>query len=251
MIGDSDLVKFLDEYLSIEEIEDDGINGIQVDAQVPVEKAAFAVDARKDIISKAVDKDADILVVHHGLFWGDGIERLRGRMYDLIEPLIDSDTGLYMAHLPLDVHDEIGNNVELAKLIGANIGESFMEYKGTKIARMAELREKRRVKNIAQEIEEKLNTETFVLKGDRSVKNLGILTGKGGKALEEAKNVGSDLFITGERTYTAYNTALDLDMSLIFAGHYATETLGIKKLKELVKKKFDIKTCFIAGKTTI
>lgn len=251
MISDSDLIEYLDDFLSIDEIGDESENGVQVDATAEIEKVAFAVDIRKDIAERAIEKNVDMLFVHHGLIWGGGIEALTGRNYDIIRNLIQNDIGLYGAHLPLDVHPEVGNNVELARTIDAEIGEPILEYHGTKIARMASFEDKRKVEDIAKELEEKLDTETYSLQEDEEVKKLGILTGKGGQALSEAKENGAELFITGERTYKAYNEALDLDIPLIFAGHYATETLGVKKIKELLGEKFDVQTEFLASKTPI
>jgi len=251
MISDSDLIDHLDELLSVDEIEDDSKNGVQVDAQAEIKKVAFAVDVRKDIVKKAVKEDADLLFVHHGLIWGNGIGRMTGVNYEIVSELIKNDIGLYGAHLPLDIHPEVGNNVELARVIGAEIGEEFMEYKDRMIARMAKLREKSKVEDIADILQDELGTETFIFKGEREVERIGILTGKGGEALEPAKKNGADLFITGERTYTTYNKAVSLDMPLIFAGHYATETLGVKKMSEKLERDFGFETCFIPGKTTI
>ncbi len=251
MISDSDLVKFLDNLLKIDEIEDESENGVQVDATTEVEKVAFAVDVRQDIVKRAIEEDVDLLFVHHGLIWGDGIGPLTGKDYEIVRDLVQNETGLYGAHLPLDVHSEVGNNVELAKIIGAEPREPFMEYKDTKIARMAFFKEEKTVGEIARMIEKKLDTESYTLKDERKVKKIGILTGKGGQALKSAKENGAELFITGERTYMTYNEAIDLNMPLIFAGHYATEILGVKKVMELVENEFGYETYFLPGKTTI
>jgi len=251
MISDSKLIEFLDDFLNIDEIEDESENGVQVDAPTEVEKIAFAVDVRRDIVNRAIDTKADLLFVHHGLIWNSGLGPLTGKDYEIVRDLIQNDIGLYGAHLPLDVHSEFGNNVELAKTIGAEPGESFMEYKDTKIARMAVLEEERSVEDIAIELEKELETETYTLKEDKKVKKIGILTGKGGQALKAAKENGADLFITGERTYMTYNEAIDIEMPLIFAGHYATETLGVERMMELVESKFGYETCFLPAETTI
>ncbi|MFP3872557.1 MAG: Nif3-like dinuclear metal center hexameric protein [Candidatus Aenigmatarchaeota archaeon] len=251
MISDSELVGFLEDHLSIDEIEDESENGVQVDASTEINKIAFAVDVRKDIVKRAVETDADLLFVHHGLIWNNGLGPLVGREYQIIKELMENDIGLYAAHLPLDVHPEVGNNVELARTIGAEIGEPFMEYKDTRIARLATFEEEKRVDMIAKTLEVTLDTETYVVSGEKEVKKVGILTGKGGQALKSAKENGAELFITGERTYMAYNEALDLDMPVIFAGHYATETLGVRKMEELLTEKFDVETEFLPSRTTI
>ncbi len=251
MISDSDLVEFLDDFLNIDDIEDESENGVQVDAPTGVEKIAFAVDVRKDIVKRAIDAKVDLLFVHHGLIWNNGLGPLTGKDYDIVRDLIQNNTGLYGAHLPLDVHPEVGNNVELAKAIGAEPQEPFLEYKATKIARMAVLEEERTVEEIARELEGKLNTKTYTLKDEKKISKVGILTGKGGQALKSAKENGADLFITGEHTYMTYNEAVDLEMPLILAGHYATETLGVKKMMELIEDEFGHETCFLPAETTI
>ncbi|MBS3781165.1 MAG: Nif3-like dinuclear metal center hexameric protein [Candidatus Thermoplasmatota archaeon] len=251
MISDSDLIEFLDDFLNIDDIKDESENGVQIDAPTEMEKIAFAVDVRKDIVKRAIDAKVNLLFVHHGLIWNDGLGPLIDKDYEIVRDLIKNNTGLYGAHLPLDVHSEVGNNVELAKTIGAEPQESFMEYKDTKIARMAVLEEERKVEEIARNLEEKLDTETYTLKDEKKVKKIGILTGKGGQALKAAKENGADLFITGERTYMAYNEALDLNMPLIFAGHYATEILGVKKMMKEIESEFGYETCFLSAQTTI
>ena len=251
MISDSDLIKFLDDFLNIDDIEYESENGVQVDAPTEVEKIAFAVDVRKDIVKRAIDAKVDLLFVHHGLIWSNGLGALTGKDYDIVRDLIQNNIGLYGAHLPLDVHSEVGNNVELARTIGADPREPFMEYKDTMIARMGVLEEERSVEDIAIVLDKELETETYTLKEDKKVKKIGILTGKGGQALKSAMENGAELFITGERTYMTYNEAIDLDMPLIFAGHYATETLGLKKMMEVVEKEFGYETCFLPSETTI
>ncbi|MFP4142115.1 MAG: Nif3-like dinuclear metal center hexameric protein [Thermoplasmata archaeon] len=251
MISESEFVEYLDDLLSIDEIKDESENGVQLDSPTKIEKIAFAVDVRKDIVKKSVEEDVDLLFVHHGLIWNKGLSSLTGINYEIVENMIKNDIALYCAHLPLDVHPEVGNNVELARKINAEIGEAFMDYKDTEIARMALLEKEKKVYEIADELEKELDTETFILKGEKRVKKIGILTGKGGQALTSAKKNGAELFITGERTYVTYNEAIGLDMPLIFAGHYATETLGVKNIKDIAENKFGYETCFLPGKTTI
>ncbi len=251
MISDSKLINFLDDFLNIEDVKDESKNGVQVDAPTEVEKIAFAVDVRKDIVENAVVSEADLLLVHHGLIWGEGLGPLTGKDYIIIKKLIKNDIGLYAAHLPLDIHPEVGNNVELARILGAKIEEPFMKYNDTKIARMATFESSKKVMDLAKTLETELATKTNVIKGDKKVKKVGILTGKGGQALKSAKENGAELLITGERTYTTYNEAIDRDMALIFAGHYATETLGVKKLKGIIEDDFEIKTEFIPSSTSI
>ncbi len=250
MISDSEIVNYLDDYLRVDEIDDYGTNGIQIDAPPPIDKIGFTVDCRIDVVNRAVQEDIDILFCHHGLIWG-GLSRVTESNYDIIKLLMDNDTALYQAHLPLDIHPEVGNNVELARLIGAKVKDTFFESKGEDVALMSELPEERYVRDVASILSEKLDTETVALQENVKVKRVGMMTGKGGDALLEAKERGADLFITGEREHSVYTEAVNNNIPIIMAGHYATETLGVRALKDKVEKKFDIDCRFISSETPL
>ena len=249
MLTDSDIVKFLNDYLNIKDIRDDSNNGVQVDTDEDIFNVAFAVDARIDTINEAIKKNADLLVVHHGIIWG-GLNRITGKNYEIIEKLLKEDLGLYAAHLPLDIHPDVGNNASIADIIGAQPVNTFHEYNGSEIALLSEFKEEKPVLEIKSILENEFRRNIdLVEKGPEDVKKVGVLTGSGGDAIHEAIELGVDLFITGERDYTAYNTALDEGINLIFGGHYSTETLGVKNLKEILKQKFNVKTFFLERKT--
>ncbi len=247
-MSDSQLVDFLNEFLSISEIQDDTINGIQLDSPAEPEKIAFAVDARRDVIEQALDHD--LLITHHGLFWED-LGRVVGRFYDLISMMIHNDLGLYTAHLPLDIHPEIGNNVLLTEALGAVPRDTFMEYKGTEVCLMASFDEHFEVQEISGKLEDLTGKQPFVHLPEEKVSEVAIMTGKGGMALSQAQEQGAELFITGERSYMTYNLAVDLKMPVIFGGHHATETLGIKELMEVVENEFDLDCEFIENVSPI
>ena len=250
MISDSNIVKYLNDYLRVDEIEDYGTNGIQVDAPPPLDKIGFTVDCRIDVVTKAVQKDMDMLVCHHGLIWG-GLNRIKGSNYDIIHMLMDNDTALYQAHLPLDIHPEVGNNVKLAELIDAEITGSFYEDMGEDIAVIAELEEEKYVSEIESLLSKKLDTVIVVLQKNVKVSEIGIMTGKGGDALLEAKEKGADMFLTGEREHSVYTKAVNNNIPLILAGHYATETLGVKALMGKIQKKYDIECKFMSSETPL
>lgn len=250
MISDSDIVSFLDDYLRIDDIEDYGTNGIQVYAPPPIEKIGFTVDCRIDVVTKAVQEDMDILVCHHGLIWG-GLDNITGSSYDIIKMFMDNDTALYQAHLPLDIHPEVGNNVKLAELIDAEVTESFYEDMGEEVALTAELKKERYVNEIASLLSDELNTEIIALQKNVKVSKVGIMTGRGGDALLDAKKRGLDLFITGEREHSVYTKAVNNKIPIIMAGHYATETLGIKALMMKIDEKFGLECKFISSETPL
>ncbi|MGM0510145.1 MAG: Nif3-like dinuclear metal center hexameric protein [Thermoplasmatota archaeon] len=238
MISEDRFIENLNNFLNIEEIEDDTVNGVQIDADTTINKLAFAVDPSRDIIERALEENCDLLLTHHGLIWG-GIKSVTGANYDILSSFIKNDMGLYACHLPLDVHPEIGNNVLLAKMIGAEPVETFMEYKGTEVSLIAELPEPKRVEEISEVMSSRLNNEPFTLKPERQVEKVAIMTGKGGMALSEAYERGVDLFISGEKQYMYFLESMNMDFPIIYGGHYATETLGVKELMEKVEDEYD------------
>lgn len=249
MLSNSDIIKFLNNYLNIESIEDDSNNGVQVDSEEEIYKIGFAVDARIDTVNEAVRKNADLLIVHHGIIWG-GIDSVKGKNYEIIKKMLENDLGLYAAHLPLDLHPNIGNNAEISNIIGSHNLDTFHEYKGSEIALLSGFEEERPVIEIKSNLENEFGRNVDLVKeGPDKVKKVGILTGSGADAIYEALELEADLFITGERDYTAYNTALDENINLIFGGHYSTETLGVKNLQKIIEDKFNVETFFINRET--
>lgn len=249
MISDSSIIKFLDDYLDIKNIEDDSNNGVQVDSASDIGKIGFSVDARKDTIKEAVQEDCDLLVTHHGIIWG-GLERVTDLNYEIINNLISNNVGLYTAHLPLDIHPEIGNNSSIVNIVNGNQVETFYEYNGSEIALLGDFDHPRDLHKISEDLEIELDHEIDLVNlGPDEINKFAVLTGDGGKIVESAVEKGADLLITGERDYTAYNKAKDYDINIIFGGHYSTETLGLKNLKNIIEEKFGIDTIFINRKT--
>ncbi|CAB50329.1 Nif3-like dinuclear metal center hexameric protein [Pyrococcus abyssi] len=244
-----EIVSFLDEYLSISSYPDKSSNGLQVEGKEEVERIAFAVDACLDTIAKARAFNADMLIVHHGIIWG-GVSYVKGLFAKRLKALLSSEMNLYVAHIPLDVHPEVGNNVQLLKLLNLEPLEPFGEYKGIKIGYIGEFEEPKPLPMIAQILAEKLPVD-YVRSyefGLQEIKRVAVVSGAGGFAIEEASEK-ADLLITGEISHADYRTAEDLRVSVIAAGHYATETLGVKALMKLVREKFGVKTIFIDSPT--
>jgi len=241
----NELVAFLDEYLNVPAYPDKSSNGLQVEGKEKVERVAFAVDTSLKTIERAVRGKADMLIVHHGMIWG-GLEYVTGFHYKRLKALIENGLNLYVAHLPLDAHSEVGNNVGLLKLLGLEPKGPFGEYKGLSIGFYGEFAESQPIEKVAQIIAEKLDTivKTYEF-GKREIKTVGAVSGAGAFALEEAYRKGIDLLITGEFDHADYLTALDLPQSVLVAGHYTTETLGVKALMELVREKFGLSVFFI------
>jgi dinuclear metal center YbgI/SA1388 family protein len=239
------IVAFLDEYLKIDEISDNSWNGLQFEGKQDVEKVTFAVDAGLNTFNKAVEEKSDVIIVHHGHFWKSLNPSITTWNKTSFEILSKNNISLYASHLPLDRHPIVGNNAQLLKIIGAEIKEEFSLHEGKNIGWIGELND-----TPISVIEEKLNlelkTKCNVLPfGNKKIKKVAVCSGGGGyPTFFEALGKKVDLYITGDQV-AVLNVTKDAGFNVIFAGHYATETVGVKALSEVVKKEFNLKTQFI------
>jgi dinuclear metal center YbgI/SA1388 family protein len=226
----ADLVRWLDDYLRVREIRDDAValNGLQVENAGEVTRVAVAVDACQAVFEMAAAAKADLLIVHHGLFWG-GLEPLTGRHHRRVATLLRHGIALYGAHIPLDVHPEVGNNCVLAGRLGMPVQGWWGEYQGAPIGVRGELDLPR--ETLGERIAAALGVQPMVLPGGPArVRHVGIVTGAGGSMIAEAKAAGLDTLITGEGKHHSYFDAEELGVNVFYAGHYATETAGVQAL---------------------
>jgi dinuclear metal center YbgI/SA1388 family protein len=237
--------EFLDEYLQIDGIEDsaNALNGLQLENGGQVNRIGAAVDASETTIQMAADEKVNLLLVHHGLFWG-GLRPLTGSFYRKIAKAISGDMAIYSAHLPLDLHPEIGNNILLATSLQLPNPEPFFFYKGRQIGCATRVSLDRQ--EIVQRLRKILGSDIWTcLSGPEIVKRIGIVTGGAGADLEQAAKEGVDTFITGEGPHHTFALAEELRINLIYGGHYATETFGVRALAEMLAKKFDLPWVFL------
>ncbi len=240
------VVGFLDTYLKIDEIEDSSWNGLQFEGDSQVEKIAFAVDASAESFEKAAGENADMLIVHHGQFWSSHNPSIIGWSKERIDLLYKNNLSLYACHLPLDRHQEVGNNAELLKLLGAKIKKEFLFHKGKNIGWLGERKKALSLKDIERKLVDSLNTECIILPfGKENIKSVAVCSGGGSYGgFYEALELNADLYITGD-TAEIYYTAKDSGMNVIFAGHYATETVGLKALSKVLEKRLKVDVLFI------
>jgi dinuclear metal center YbgI/SA1388 family protein len=244
-----DLVAYLDRYLRVADIPDSSPNGLQVQGTDKVARLAFAVDASVKTIRAAAKARANFLVVHHGLWWGRH-EQIVGRMHARVAALIENDVSLYTAHLPLDCHQEVGNNVELARLLSLRVAEPFGEYKGVNIGVVATATPSIPLDTLVSRVEKKLTTEADVLGfGPSSSRRIAIVSGGGAAFVDAAALAQCDTLLTGETSHAAYPAAEEAGINLIFAGHYATETVGLEALQRHVRKRFGLASEFVSAPT--
>jgi len=190
-----------------------------------------------------------MLIVHHGLFW-KGHQQIVGSLHKRVSRLIKNELSLYAAHLPLDCHPEVGNNVELVRMLGLVEAGRFAPYKGTEIGTMATTTSPLRREDLRAKVEKVLESPADLLPfGPPRVKRVGIVSGEAGRFAEEAQRIGCDALVTGESSHSAYHLARDAGINVVFGGHYATETVGLRALERQVIKEFGISCKFIPAPT--
>ena len=242
----AELVAYLDDYLKLAEIPDfpGAANGLQVENRGHVAKIAACTDACQATIDGAAERGADLLLVHHGLFWGDGLRPLTDRNYRRVRALLEADVAVYSAHLPLDVHPEVGNNVQLARRLGLELEGRFGEYEGCLIGVHGALDLSR--DDLGARIADVLGSPPMRIgTGPERCRRVGIVTGGAARLIGQARAAGLDTFITGEGPHHSYFDAEEWGLNVFFAGHYATETLGVQALAAHVAEKFGLDWEFI------
>ncbi|MFD1514685.1 Nif3-like dinuclear metal center hexameric protein [Halomarina rubra] len=208
-------------------------NGLQVGPDdAAVERVAVAVDAAVATIEEAVALDADVLLAHHGLVWG-GLDRVTGMDYDRIAPLIRGDCALYVSHLPLDAHPELGNAAGLATNLDLRNREPFGELGGEHIGVRGERKpiSPRRLRDSLTALDND-GVQHLDFGPDR-IEDVAVVTGSGADWLGEAREKGVDALVTGEGKQQVYHEAREAGIHVFLAGHYATETFGVRSLADL------------------
>ena len=240
-----DLVARLDELLRIRELPDypAALNGLQVHGTRPVRRVACAVDAAEATIRRAIDGGADLLIVHHGLFW-DGNLPVTGRRYRRLKSLMDAGVALYAAHLPLDVHPELGNNARLLRALGVSPAGQFGDYKGMPMGWWGETEIRREA--LCARLDEVLGVRVKLVPGGPDwVRRVGVVTGGAGGMIPDAVRAGLDACITGEGAHHNFFDAEEGAINLYLGGHYATETFGVRALGEWIAAELGIEWFFV------
>jgi dinuclear metal center YbgI/SA1388 family protein len=239
------LVPLLDAALCLDQFpEDESRNGLQVEGKEKIRKIGLAVDACRYVFEKAAESKTDFLVVHHGLIWG-GIKSVRGVVRERIRMLLDSGMSLYACHLPLDWHPEYGNNTELLRVLSIKRMGEFGAYHGKRIGYWGRTAKEMSIEQFASIVDGKLKTRSSWISFGRKVRNVGVVSGGGWSAINDAEKIGIDTFLTGEPSHSGYSLAEEMKVNLIFSGHYATETLGVKAVGDMLKKKLGLSVEFI------
>ncbi|MFN7137942.1 MAG: Nif3-like dinuclear metal center hexameric protein [Limisphaerales bacterium] len=239
------MVSHCDQLLKTGEFTDweGAVNGLQVENNGTVTKIAATVDASQATVRKAVEAGADLLIVHHGLFWSP-THPWTGKRYELLRLLIENNLAVYSSHLPLDAHPKLGNNAQLTTALGFRRLKPFFESKGQMLGFRTEAAISR--EELATRLENILGDAPKLLPGGgEQCKRIGIVTGGAGGDLKRAAKEGVDTFITGEGPHWTYAMAEELGINVFYGGHYATETFGVKALAQHLSEKFKLPWAFL------
>lgn len=242
------LLQYVDAYLGVPDHPDypAALNGLQVGGPEEVHKIVAAVDASEASVVAAVERGADLLLVHHGLFW-DGLKPLTGRRLRRIRPLIENGVAAYSAHLPLDGHAEVGNSVLLARALGLRVEGAFAEYEGATIGWWGTLDPAMDAPGLAVRLEDALDGAPVrvVPGGPDRVERVGVVTGGGASFVGSAVELELHALVTGEGSHHSFFDAMELGVHLLFGGHYATETFGVRALAAHLGERFDLEWEFL------
>lgn len=239
------LVKHCDVLLRTAALGDyaGAVNGLQVENSGTVTHIAATVDASLATVKLAVKAKADLLIVHHGLFWSQS-HPWTGRKYDLLRALIENNLAVYSSHLPLDAHPRLGNNAQLAAVLGFKKLRPFFASHGQTIGFQTVTKISR--DELAARLARTTGNQPRVIPGGPKLCcRIGIVTGGAGGDLKIAAAEGVDTFITGEGPHWTYALAEELGLNVLYGGHYATETFGVKALAAHLSKKFRVPWTFL------
>ncbi len=243
------ITRFLNQTLRVRQIKDASVNGLQVHTRYAGEiaKVGFAVDACISTFEKAKKQGVELLVVHHGIKWRPQKDRvLAEKRTGFLEK---SDMALYAVHLPLDLHKEYGNNMQLARFLELGRLRRFGRYHGIKIGYAGTFKTATSPAAVAALAKSQLKSPCRVFPfGKDRIRSIGIISGGGGGMVNDAVKEKLDCFLVGEIDLAVYNAAKDHGISLVVAGHYATETVGVKALMPIIEATFGVETVFIEDK---
>lgn len=245
----SDIVAHLDSLLQTAGVPDysGAHNGLQVENSGTVDRVAVAVDASEEAIRKAIAAECNLLIVHHGLFW-DGVPAITSRRYRRLRLLLQNDVAVYASHLPLDVHPTLGNNACLARELGIEPVGNFGIYSGMPVGVWGNLLIRREA--LAARLDDLLGVRVKLIPGGpEMISRVGVITGGAGSMIEAAVEARLDAFVTGEGAHHTYFDAMENGINVYYAGHYATETFGVRALGQHLEEKFGLPFEFLDSPT--
>lgn len=235
-----ELVAWLDDFLRVGEIEDRSLNGLQLEGRERVGRLAVGVDSTLATIEAAAVAGADFLIVHHGWFWGEPLA-VRGPHGRRVRAALEAGLSLYAAHLPLDVHPEVGNNIEMARALALQDVRDFAVERGLPLGVSGRLPVPVSLADLADTLH-RITGESCLVHagGPNEVRTVGIVSGGGAGFVGHAARAGLDCLITGEPEHRYFAEPFEHGISALFAGHYVTETLGVRALAVRLEDTFGL-----------
>ncbi len=244
-ISRTELVQWLDNYLNTSKIPDSSLNGLQLEGADIVTRVACAVDSSLATIEAAVDAKADFLIVHHGWFWKN-MQPLTGPMAKRVKAALSGDLNLYASHLPLDLHPEVGNNIQMTKALSLKNVQPFGEDRGLNLGFKGDLPVPVSLQDLADTIQ-KMTGEVCLVHagGPAMISSVGIISGGAAGFVGQASSAGLDCFITGEPSHAHFADAFEYGVNAIFCGHYESETFGVRALAMKLEDTFGLPWQFL------
>lgn len=235
MVNNIVLEKYLSEYLSASSFSDYCPNGLQIEGRPDISKIVTGVSANQDLIERAIDEQADALLVHHGFFWKNESAVITGIKKNRIKALLDNNINLFAYHLPLDAHPVVGNNIQLALRFNIQnpqpIGDTLV-WQGEVDAPLHEVAQS--VMNVTSRAPLVFGAE------DKKINKIAWCSGGAQSYIEHAINIGADCFITGEVSEQIPAICQENDITFISAGHHATERYGVQTLGQHLSQEFEL-----------
>ena len=253
VISRDDLSEYLFGYLGVAKIKDYCPNGLQVEGKPQIKKIITGVTASRALIERAIEEKADAILVHHGWFWKNDDTRVVGQLHDRLKLLMSHDINLFAYHLPLDVHPQLGNNAQLAKMMGWTVAKPSKKSPLATLGVMDGLiwegkpaASQKNLGQLARSLASRLGRDPLVV-GDQNqpIKRIAWCTGGAQNYIKEVSLMKVDAYISGEISESTFHAANEMGVAYIAAGHHATERYGIQALGQYLEKTFRIKHQFI------
>lgn len=234
-----------DRYLNSGRINDYCPNGLQVEGRPQVRRIVSGVTASQALIDAAVEAEADVLLVHHGYFWKGENPCVVGMKQRRLKTLLANDISLLAYHLPLDLHPEVGNNVQLAAQLGITVEGALEPDNPRTVGLLGSLGEAMSARDFARRVQETLGREPLLVDSGQMIRRVGWCTGGGQGYIDQAIAAGVDLYLTGEASEQTFHSARENGISFIAAGHHATERYGVQALGDYLARHFALEHLFI------
>lgn len=239
------LVEEANRFLNVASISDYCPNGLQVEGRPQVQKIVTGVTASQALLDAAIEVGADVVLVHHGYFWKGEDPCITGSRQRRIKTLLSHDISLLAYHLPLDIHPQVGNNVQLARRLGIEVEGDLEPGNPRTVGLVGVLERAMSLDDFALHVQQVLGREPMVVAGPALVRRVGWCTGGGQGFIEQAVAAGVDVFLSGEASEQTFHSARENGIGFIAAGHHATERYGVQALGEHLARRFALEHVFI------